>query len=241
MSTRGKILLAAVLAAALLVAAGVYVATRLRPAIAAAVEDYGERATGTDVRLGSVDVSLGDSRATLSDLVVGNPRGYTTAYALRIGEISVTIDAPSLARNMIVLHDVVLSDATLNAEQRDASSNLTEILDHMDRAGESSSTESGPMIIIEHFRLAGGRIALTSDALSKAESIDLPEVLVNDIGKAEGGVTLGEATDAVLAPILTAARRAVRERLGDTAEEAAKRKLEDAARKRLRELTQPKD
>jgi hypothetical protein len=243
MTGRTKMLAGVVIVAAVLVAVTAEVATRLRPAIAAAVEKYGEQATGTPVDVGSVAVSLRDARATLADVVVGNPEGFMTDYALRIGAVEVAIDVPSLARDTIVLHDVTLREATLNAEQRGASSNLTEILDQMsgDEGAESSEDEDGQKIIIDRFRLVGGHIAVISDALSKPESIDLRDVVVNDIGKAEGGVSFSEATEQLLSPILAAARDAVRDRLGSAAEDAVKSKLEDAARKRLEELTQPKN
>jgi hypothetical protein len=244
MRGRTKTLTGVVVAVAVLVAAAAYVATRLRPAIAATIEQYGERATGTQVDIGSVAISLGDSRGTVSDLVVGNPPGYETEYALRIGAIDVVIDVPSLARDPIVLRDVTLTDATLNAEQHGLSSNLTEILDHVNGGASSGEPEptadAGRKLVIDRFRLARGHIAVTSEALAKPESIDLGEVVVNDIGKAEGGVTFSEATERLLSPVLAAARDAVRERLGDAAAGAAKRKLEDAARKRLEELA-PKD
>jgi hypothetical protein len=234
-------LVGVVVAAAVLIAAAAYVATRLRPAIAAAVEEYGEQATGTPVDVGSVAVSLADSRATLADLAVGNPKGYMTDYALRIGEIEVVIDVPSLARDTIVLRDVTLKEATLNAEQHGTSSNLTEILDHMNSGADESAADEGQKLIVERFRLVGAHIAVTSDALSKPESVDLADIVVNDVGKAEGGVTFSEATEQLLKPILAAARAAVRDRLGSAVEDAAKRKLEDVARKRLEELSQPKD
>jgi hypothetical protein len=240
MAARSKLILGFVLVVAILAGVGVYFAGRLSPSLASALEAYGERATGTDVRVEAVDVSLPRARARVSGLVVGNPPGYDSEYSLRIDDIDVDVDAASLARNPLVLKDVTLRQAMLNAEQRGGSSNLTEILDHMDRAGgEPEGSEPSRKVIIDRFRLLGGRITLTSDALSEPESLELPDVVVEDVGRAQGGLTFGEATDALLAPVLQAARTAVRERLSSAAGEAVKRKVEEAARERLRQLTEP--
>lgn len=245
MRTSSKVLLGLSILAAVVIAAGIYVSRRLNPTVADLVESYGAEATGTRVRVGAVDVSLRDSRATLKGFVIDNPPGYSTPYLLRIDEIDVQLDVASLARPAIVLRDVALKGATLEAEQHGTSSNLTEVLDHVEHAGgttpaqPSAAAEPGTKLIVDRFRLTDGRVRLTSDALSGPQSIDLADVTARDVGRAEGGLDLTATADALLRPILAAARDAVRGRLQKAAGDAAKSKLEDAARKRLEELTRP--
>ncbi len=250
MRTRSKFLVGAVIVLAGLAAAGIYFSRRVGPAVAAAIEAYGTNATGTKVRVGNVAVSLRQSRATVSGLVVGNPSGYTAPYALRIDETAVDLDVPSLARQAIELRDVTLQGATLNVEQRDASTNLTAILDRLEHggapAGAAGASPSGgeqtgeaQKLIIDRFELTGGRITLSSSLLDGPQTIELPQVVVKDVGRAEGGLTFDAAAAALLRPILVAARDAVRDRLGKAAGESAKKKLEGAARQGLEQLLKP--
>ncbi len=244
MATRSKVLVGAVIVLAGLVAAGIYFSRRVGPAVAAAIETYGGRAAGTKVRVAGVDVSLRQSLATVSGLVIGNPPGYRAPYALRVDETAVDLDVPSLARQAIELRDVTLQGATLNVEQHDASTNVTQILDHLEHGGGADSaasagpqTASAQKLIIDRFELTGGRITLTSSLLNGPQTIELPQIVVKDVGRAQGGLTYDAAAAAILRPILTAARDAVRDRLGKAAGESAKKKLEGAARQRLKELT----
>lgn len=226
----GILLIAAVIASVLLVG-------RLEPTIISTIESYGEASTGTEVRLRAANVSVRESSGTLSGLSIGNPEGYETDFALQLDEIRLDVEPESLVSGPLVLNEIVVSGATLNAEQRGDSSNLTEILDRMEQGDQGeTSAESNGRIIIDRFRLEGGRITLTSELLAEEQYVDLPEVRVEDVGRSTGGVSYDETTEALLTPILAAARSAVLDRLRDAAVDEASEEIEDAAEERLREL-----
>ena len=72
---------------------------------------------------------------------------------------------------------------------------------------------------------------MTSEHLSKPEELPLADVVVRNIGTATGGATYSEAAEAMLMPVIEAARTAAAERLRSAAGEA----LSEAARKELDE------
>ncbi|MBN1238298.1 MAG: hypothetical protein JXB36_07335 [Gammaproteobacteria bacterium] len=218
---------------------GVYLLGRLEPTVVATIESYGEAATGTDVTLRAANVSVTESTGTLSGLTIGNPEGYETDYALQIDEIRVRVGLDSLVGSgPLVVNEVVVNGARLNAEQRGNSSNLNELLERLEQSDDSEpSAEPEERVIIERFRLARGRITLTSELLEDEQYVDLPEVVVEDVG-GSSGATYAEATEALLTPILAAARQAVVERVRDSAVEEATEEIEDAAREKLQELLQ---
>jgi len=88
-------------------------------------------------------------------------------------------------------------------------------------------------IIIDRFRLTHGHITLTSDLLKHPEELELADVSIDGIGRASGGVTYEQAAEAVLDPILRAARNAVEARLRKATEDATRDKAEGALRDRL--------
>jgi len=51
----------------------------------------GPKVTQTSVNLSAVDLSLLSGSATIKDMVVGNPQGYSTPQAFSVGTIAVSL------------------------------------------------------------------------------------------------------------------------------------------------------
>ena len=95
---RAVILIAVVVAvAAAALVAWRYGAGRLDGVVASTVERYGSAVTGTAVEVDGVDLTLTSGLVDLAGVTVGNPRGYDTDYAVRIGSAAVALDIGSLA------------------------------------------------------------------------------------------------------------------------------------------------
>jgi hypothetical protein len=229
---RPAVLIAILIAVGLAVAFGLrYGAGRLDAVVASTVERYGGELTGTEVDVDGVELALAAGRASFAGLTVGNPRGYETDYAVRIGSATVELDVGSLAGDVPVIEELVLDGALINAEQRAAASNLTDIQQHATRSsGEAPAGEPG-RIVVQRFRVRNARVLLTSEHLRTPEELPLRDVVVENIGSATGGVTYSEAAEAMLLPILAAARSAAAERLRVAAVDA----VSDAAREELDE------
>jgi hypothetical protein len=87
---------------------------------------------------------------------------------------------------------------------------------------------------VERFRVRNARVLLTSEHLRTPEELPLRDIVVENIGSATGGVPYSEAAEAMLLPILAAARSAAAERLRVAAVDA----VSDAAREELDEEAQ---
>jgi hypothetical protein len=210
-----------------------YGAGRLDSVVASTVERYGSEVTGTDVEVDGVDLALTAGRAHFTGLTVANPRGYETDYAVRIGTSTVALDVGSLAGDVPVVKELELDGALINAEQRDAAMNLTDIQKNATAdSGDASAGEPG-RIIVQRFRLRNGRVLVTSEHLSKPEELPLGDVVVENIGTASGGATYSEAAEAMLMPVIAAARTAAAERLrtvaGEAVSQAAREELDEEA------------
>ncbi|HEY8520663.1 MAG TPA: hypothetical protein VIN61_11330 [Gammaproteobacteria bacterium] len=222
--------------AALAALAAAFLASRLDRAVIAAVERYGSAATGTAVRLRDADVQLRETAGTLSGLSVANPEGFAEDDILTVETIALDVALGDTSPDLLVLNEVVVSGATLNAEQRGAALNLDVLLDRLAGGDPAPDEEPGTRLIIDRFRLAGGRVTLTTDAGGGPHTLDLPEVVVEDVGRAQGGLTYGETAEALLGPILAAGRAALRGRLRDAAEDAVEREIEEAVDDKLHEI-----
>ena len=232
---RAAILIVALALVAIVTAVALhYGGGRLDSVVASTVERYGSAVTGTDVRVDGVDLALTAGRAHFTGVTIDNPRGYDTDYAVRFGTATVAIDVGSLAGDVPVVKELELDGALINAEQRDAASNLTDIQKHA-TAGSSAAQAAEPgRIIIERFRQRNARVLVTSELLSKPEELPLGDVVVGNIGSSTGGATYSQAAEAMLTPVIAAARTAAAARLRSAAGNA----LSEAARKELDEEAQ---
>ena len=208
-----------------------YGAGELDNVVASTVERYGSALTGTEVNVDGVNLELTAGRALVAGLTVGNPRGYETDYAVRIGSAIVSLDIGSLAGEVPVIEELVLDGALINAEQRDAASNLTDIQKHATASSGEPQTREPGRIVVKRFRVRNASVLVTSEHLSRPEELPLQDVIVNDIGSATGGATYSEAAEAMLMPLLAAARAAAAARLRSVAAEA----VSEAAREELEE------
>ena len=212
---------------------------RLDGVVASTVERYGSAVTGTDVNVDTVELALTSGRAALGGVTVDNPRGYDTDYAVKIGTATVEVDVGSLAGDVPVIKELLLDGALINAEERDAASNLTDIQKHATEPSSEASAGEPGRIIIERFRLRNARVLVTSEHLSSPEDLPLGDVVVGNIGTATGGATYAEAAEAMLMPVLAAARTAATERLrvaaADAVSEAAREKLDEESDELRRE------
>lgn len=226
---RPAILLAAL--AVVAVAAAVayrYGMGRLDGVVASTIERYGSAVTGTDVDVGGVSLALSAGRADLAGITIDNPSGYGTDYAVRVGHTTVTLDIGSLAGDVPVIEELTLDGASINAEQRDRGSNLTDIQQHATESSSDAPPSAEPgRIIVKRFRLNNARVLLTSQVLDEPEELPLRDVVVENIGAATGGATYAEAAEAMLMPVLAAARSAAGERLKVAAVDAAREEVDE--------------
>jgi hypothetical protein len=236
---RPAILIAVLVVVGLAVAVALrFGAGRLDSAVASTVERYGGAVTGTDVHVDGVDLALTAGRADLHGLTVDNPGGYETDYAVRVDSATVELDVGSLAGAVPIIEELVVDGLLVNAEQRGTASNLTDIQKNATASsGEAPAGEPG-RIAVERFRVRNAHVLVTSEHLSSPEELPLDDVVVQNIGTSSGGVTYSEAAEAMLMPIIAAARAAATERLrsaaGEAVSEAAREELEEESQ-RLRE------
>jgi len=75
-----------------LAAVAVYFVVNIDMVVKSRIERTGSRIAQVAVTVGSVDISLASRTATLTDLVIANPPGFSEQPAIRLGGITATID-----------------------------------------------------------------------------------------------------------------------------------------------------
>ena len=73
------------------IAVAVFVLSSLDGLIKEAIETHGSEITKVEVTLADVNIDLTSGKGTLSGFTVGNPAGFKTPSAFKLGAISITL------------------------------------------------------------------------------------------------------------------------------------------------------
>ncbi|HUL51384.1 MAG TPA: hypothetical protein VLU94_02245 [Candidatus Nitrosotalea sp.] len=204
------------------------------------VETVGPMVTKTDVKLDSANLLLLSGSGTLKGLVVGNPAGFKTESAIRVGSATVGVKPASIFSDKIHVTQVEVLAPEITFEAGLKGNNLSKLLDNVESAsggdshGGSTAKGSGASrkIQVDNFLITGGKINLSVDMAmlgGKSGTVPLPEIHLTGLGEGPDGITVAELTKKVLNEVLKqaipAAEKAVAklgQNLGSALKEAGK-------------------
>ncbi|MSO65716.1 MAG: hypothetical protein EXQ85_07970 [Alphaproteobacteria bacterium] len=96
----------------------------LNSIVKTAIETAGSAATKTKVTVRDVDISVTEGKGTIRGLVLGNPGGYKTPSAMQVDDASIVLDISSVAKNPVVIREVVIVAPQLTYEVGEGGSNI---------------------------------------------------------------------------------------------------------------------
>jgi len=207
-----KVLLVGAVLIVLLVGVLVVGVSNLGPIIKNAVNTYGPQMTKTELKLADVDISLLSGKAELQGFFLGNPKGFTSAEAMRVGSIFIDIDPKSITKDTIVIHAIEVMAPSITYERRRRTDNFKAIIHNIDSASEpaapskesskgEASSGPGKKILIEDFVLKQGTVTLaTSLQGGKKISTQLPDIHLKNIG-GTGGASSRQVTEEIFRAI----------------------------------------
>ena len=175
---------------------------KLGPTVKGAVNTYGPELTKTEVSVSDVDVSILSAEAVIRGFLLGNPTGFKSAEAMKVGSIRVDIDTKSLTTDTIIIESIEVLAPEITYEKNGASDNFRSILQNVqDRVGSETGKKtetveakgSEKKILIRNFIVKDGKVNLSMTALGgKGISSSLPDIHLKDIGKQGGGASPAE-------------------------------------------------
>lgn len=223
-----KLIVGILLLLALLAIGVVLLGSNLDSIIKGAVEKYGSEATQAEVTLKSVHISPTDGSGMLEDFTLGNPEGFHTDSAMKVGKISVKIDAKSLmGTGPIIIRDILIDAPEVTYEVASkGETNLGKIQKNVEAFAASLTggkktevakeelvpvkTESAAQtrkIIIKRLVVHNGQVRLSHELLKGNDLVKtkLPTLDIKNIGDAKDGTTPAEVARVVLGKISAAA------------------------------------
>ncbi len=193
----------------LLIVGGVviYGASQSGTLIREAVLDYAPPATGAKVSLDKVDVAILGGSAGISNLTVGNPKGFKSDYAFKVANMAVKIDMASLTGEVIRIKEIRINGADLIYELGTKGNNISKIQKNIEKYTQSlglaaSKSESEAKFIVDNIYITGTKVKLATDLLGgKGAGLTLPDIHLKNIGTEDKAATAGEVGSAIFGAV----------------------------------------
>ena len=194
------------------------------------VQTVGPQMTRTDMRLEGATVSVLSGSGALKGFFLGNPEGYHTASAVKVGEVSVGVIPRSVLSDKVhVTHVKVLAPEITFEGTLGTKNNLSKILENVEAA--TGGTETKPTdkpqtepankgasrkLQVDDFLINGARVNVSMALLGgKSMTLPLPEIHFTDLGTGPEGITVAELTKKVLREVTAATLKAVEKGVAD--------------------------
>ncbi len=234
-----KKLLWVLLALVGLVVVGVLVlVARLDALIKKGVETAGPKVAQVDVTLDRVKLNLLGGTGELNGLRVGNPPGYKTESAMKLGTLSLALAPASLFSDKIHVKSILLVGPEITLEGGLKENNLTKILANVEKAAgpantnETETAGSTKKLQIDSLVVRGAKVTASLTALGgQPLTYDLPDFEMSNLGQGPEGITGAELSQRLLDKVFNKALAGLAEQgsaLGQQAIDAATQRAQDA-------------
>jgi hypothetical protein len=181
------------------------------------IAHYGSQMTQARVAVDAVEIKGTDGSGVIRGLVVGNPPGFRTPHALKVGVIDVAVDMRTLTDPVVVIKRIVIESPDVSYEKGDTLTNFEVIQQNIARAlgtpagGDGAAKAGGTpprKLIVDEFVIRNARARASAAGLGgRTVSATLPDITLRNVGRAQGGISpaqLGEIVTRALSQRLVA-------------------------------------
>jgi uncharacterized protein involved in outer membrane biogenesis len=199
------------------------------------VQTVGGSVTKVDVKLRSVNLSLLSGAGEFKGLVVGNPPGFSTPWAINVGTLSLAVEPRSLLSDKIVIRSIAVEAPEITFETDLHANNLSKILANVQgparneqQAPAQPSTAAPPKeakpskkFEVDDFLIKDAKVRVSVPALGgQSAVVSLPEIHLQDLGKGPDGITAAELTQQILEAVEKGAAQASASAMSDLGHQA---------------------
>ena len=227
----GGIVIALIVVVAIVVFIGL---KNLNSLVEMAIESVGSNVTKTAVLVDSVNIEITQGRGEIHGLSVKNPAGYTTENAIYLGDIVLHIDTASLAQPVVVIKELTVDGAKLTAEHKGlADVNLQQLYENI-TANSKPAKEPEPTTARPDLRFMLEKVNFTNISLDLVSeeygqrALAMKDIHLSNLGNTSEGLTAEQLSNALLTPLVNAARQRANGELKDKAKEKLQEKLDES-------------
>ena len=191
-----KILFPLLVAVLLGVGSLYWISDNLDEIVADAIAHNGSAMTQGRVGLEKVEIAPKNGKGIVSGVVIGNPKGFKTPYALRVERIELDVDLTTIAKDVTLVRMLVIDKPDVIYENSELGTNFDaiqkNIATYLGPKGKPQH-RGGTRLIIEELTICNANAQASADFMGgKTISIPLPDIVLKNLGKAKGGITPGE-------------------------------------------------
>ena len=186
-----------------------------------AIASAGTSALGVKTSVSSVSIGIFSGRSELRKLSIENPEGFTGDF-LDLSDGVLDVNLGSLLTNKVKIREISLDGLAVEFLQKLSKSNVSVILDNINKStgddsggdapsGDDDSKSSERKFIIDQLKITNVKVTIGVEPISSAtnpSTVTIKEIVVNDIGKKDDGVTLDEVSGVVVQSITNAVLKA---------------------------------
>ena len=218
MFTRTKVLVAISLSSALFLLVALFLlSSNLGRVIRNGLVILGPVVTRTAWSLEDVDISPWGGEGSMTNLTIGNPPGYFRENAVEAPLVVVDVEASSYFDDIMIIERFSVREAQIRFEiAGQPRTNLRVLLDSIDdavlqQAAEVAEIDTSNMrsVIVRRFELVDA-VVVGQSQLAGEIRVSVPDLIIEDVGLAEGGIDTVSAIQRTLGPSLDAARKEIR-------------------------------
>jgi len=187
-----------------------------------AIEKYGSQVAGVKVSVAAVKLDVPNGKVSISGLTVGNPSGFNSPTALKLGEVSVALDTAKSSKTLIDITRVLIvsPEVTYELGGQGGISNIQAIQNNVQafsaKAGGGSSTEAqkptddknAAKLVIDVLDVTNGKVNLAAPIPGVAAGAPLGDIHLTNIGKDSGGATPQQVAEQLLNAVSKSATKA---------------------------------
>ncbi|MBI5802895.1 MAG: hypothetical protein HZA92_19510 [Verrucomicrobia bacterium] len=188
------------------------------------VTAFGPEVIKAPIQLDGVSISAFSGRGEIKGLVVGNPEGFKTPNAVKLGTASLQVKPASLLGDKIVVQSIRADGAELTFEGSLSGSNLSKIQENVDAyvasligpAAKDKKSAPGKKLQVDELVISNAKINLSMTILGgKAVSVPLPDIKLTGLGQGPEGLTPAEVIKVVMKEVMSKTTTAVTGALGN--------------------------
>jgi hypothetical protein len=166
------------------------------PLVRAGVEKGASAALQVPVHLKDAAIRF-SGRATLTGFEIANPPGYAEPRSVAFDRLDVAVQPGSLLRDVVEIGEIDVVKPDLTLEFAGTSSNWSVLMNRLSskQAAPPPEEQKTPAkkFIIHHLRVQEAEARFRSDLIpGGAKSVTLPSIELENVGTAEGGMTMGQ-------------------------------------------------
>ena len=184
-------------------------------AVKRGVEIVGPKITKVAVKLDAVSLSILSGSGKVKGLVIGNPEGFKSAEAIKVGKAGVALSPGSLLSDKIVVRSISVEEPEITFEGSLHGNNLSKLLANVDSAsggGDKSTSDqqkASKKLQVDDFVIKGARVHVSLTELGgKGATVPIPEIHLTNLGTGPEGITPAELTKKVLQAVVSETEKA---------------------------------